>query len=92
MRAGAPVRELAGRLTDADIAAHLYTAGRTDPYLIIRTSGERRLSGSLLWQSTRSLLHFCDRTGPASVGSTCCAPCAPTPIGARKESDDNRCR
>ncbi len=39
---------------------HLYTAGRPDPDLIIRTSGERRLSGFLLWQSVHSELHFCD--------------------------------
>jgi short-chain Z-isoprenyl diphosphate synthase len=63
-RAGATARELAGRLTDADIAAHLYTAGRADPDLIIRTSGERRLSGFLIWQSTRSELHFCDSYWP----------------------------
>ncbi|MHA6622885.1 polyprenyl diphosphate synthase [Pseudonocardia sp. DLS-67] len=63
-RAGATARELAGRLTDADIAAHLYTAGRADPDLIIRTSGERRLSGFLIWQSTRSELHFCDSFWP----------------------------
>jgi short-chain Z-isoprenyl diphosphate synthase len=63
-RAGGSVRELAERITDADIAAHLYTAGRADPDLIIRTSGERRLSGFLLWQSTRSELHFCDSYWP----------------------------
>lgn len=63
-RAGVTARELAGRLTDADIAAHLYTAGRADPDLIIRTSGERRLSGFLIWQSTRSELHFCDSFWP----------------------------
>jgi short-chain Z-isoprenyl diphosphate synthase len=63
-RAGATARDLAGRLTDADIAAHLYTTGRADPDLIIRTSGERRLSGFLIWQSTRSELHFCDSYWP----------------------------
>jgi short-chain Z-isoprenyl diphosphate synthase len=63
-QAGATARELAGRLTDADIAAHLYTAGRADPDLIIRTSGERRLSGFLIWQSTRAELHFCDSYWP----------------------------
>ncbi len=63
-RAGTTARELSERLTDADIAAHLYTAGRADPDLIIRTSGERRLSGFLIWQSTRSELHFCDSYWP----------------------------
>lgn len=63
-RSGADLRDLATRITDETIAAHLHTAGRPDPDLIIRTSGERRLSGFLLWQSTRSELHFCDVNWP----------------------------
>lgn len=42
------------------INSHLYTAGLPDPDLIIRTSGEERLSGFLLWQSAYSELYFCD--------------------------------
>ncbi len=42
------------------IEEHLYTAGIPDPDLIIRTSGEERLSGFLLWQSAYSELYFCD--------------------------------
>ena len=38
-------------LTEADIAAHLYTASLPDPDLIVRTSGETRTSNFLLWQS-----------------------------------------
>jgi short-chain Z-isoprenyl diphosphate synthase len=63
-RSGNTLRELAARVTDESIAARLYTAGRPDPDLIIRTSGERRLSGFLLWQSAHSELHFCDAHWP----------------------------
>ncbi len=38
-------------LTQEDISSHLYTKGQPEPDLIIRTSGERRHSGFLLWQS-----------------------------------------
>jgi len=43
---------------------NLYTAGLADPNLIIRTSGEERLSGFLLWQSSYSELYFCDSLWP----------------------------
>jgi len=43
---------------------NLYTAGLEDPHLIIRTSGEERLSGFLLWQSSYSELYFCDSLWP----------------------------
>ncbi len=46
------------------IAAHLYTTGTPDPDLIIRTSGEIRLSGFLLWQSAHSEFYFCDPYWP----------------------------
>ncbi|MEU7002180.1 polyprenyl diphosphate synthase [Nonomuraea sp. NPDC046570] len=60
VRQGATIEELATTITDDDIAAHLYTAGRPDPELVIRTSGEQRMSGFLLWQAAESELHFCD--------------------------------
>ncbi|MGH8910319.1 MAG: polyprenyl diphosphate synthase [Egibacteraceae bacterium] len=46
------------------IAAHLYTTGTPDPDLIIRTSGEIRLSGFLMWQSAHSEFYFCDPYWP----------------------------
>jgi short-chain Z-isoprenyl diphosphate synthase len=51
---------MAGRITAEAIAAHLYTAGEPDPDLIIRTSGEVRLSGFLPWQGAHSELYFTD--------------------------------
>ncbi|WP_190021192.1 polyprenyl diphosphate synthase [Streptomyces hiroshimensis] len=47
------------------IAEHLYTRHQADPDLIIRTSGEHRLSGFLLWQTACSEFHFCDVPWPA---------------------------
>jgi short-chain Z-isoprenyl diphosphate synthase len=51
---------MAERITPEAIAAHLYTAGEPDPDLIIRTSGEVRLSGFLPWQGAHSELYFTD--------------------------------
>jgi len=59
------VADLAASLTAEDIASHLYTCGIPDPDLIIRTSGEVRLSGFLLWQSAYSEFYFCDALWPA---------------------------
>lgn len=47
-------------ITEETISEHLYTRGLPDPDLIIRTSGEERLSGFLLWQSAYSELYFAD--------------------------------
>lgn len=57
--------ELAESITIEDITSHLYTNGIPDPDLIIRTSGEIRLSGFLLWQSAYSEFYFCDALWPA---------------------------
>ncbi|MDP2812665.1 MAG: polyprenyl diphosphate synthase, partial [bacterium] len=46
------------------IANNLYTAGLPDPDLIIRTSGEQRLSSFLTWQSVYSELYFTDKHWP----------------------------
>jgi short-chain Z-isoprenyl diphosphate synthase len=51
---------IAERITPEAIASHLYTAGEPDPDLIIRTSGEVRLSGFLPWQGAHSELYFTD--------------------------------
>jgi short-chain Z-isoprenyl diphosphate synthase len=58
--AGTTIEELAEVLDVDHIAAHLYTRGQPDPDLLIRTSGEQRLSGFLLWQSANSEFYFCD--------------------------------
>ncbi len=51
-------------ITEADIAAHLYTAGQPDPDLIIRPSGEHRTSNFLLWQSAYAEYVFTDVLWP----------------------------
>jgi short-chain Z-isoprenyl diphosphate synthase len=63
--AGVSMADLAADLTADDISAHLYTVGRPDPDLVIRTSGEQRLSNFLLWQSAYSELYFCEAYWPA---------------------------
>lgn len=62
---GGNLKELAARLTMEDITRHLYTAGQPDPDLVIRTSGEQRMSNFLLWQSAYSELYFCEAYWPA---------------------------
>ena len=51
-------------ITEATIAAELYTAGVPDPDIVIRTSGERRFSNFLVWQSAYSELAFVDCNWP----------------------------
>lgn len=51
-------------ITEERLAAELYTAGQPDPDLIIRTSGEMRLSGYLLWQSAYSEFAFPETLWP----------------------------
>ena len=62
---GIPAGEIASHVSSATLEAHLYTAGRPDPDLIIRTSGELRLSGFLPWQSAHSEFYFTDVYWPA---------------------------
>jgi short-chain Z-isoprenyl diphosphate synthase len=62
---GVPPMEMADRISEEALAANLYTAGEPDPDLIIRTSGEVRLSGFLPWQGAHSELYFTDVYWPA---------------------------
>ena len=62
---GRGLAEAITAVTPDAIARHLYTAGLPDPDLIIRTSGEIRLSGFLLWQSAHSEYYFTDVHWPA---------------------------
>jgi short-chain Z-isoprenyl diphosphate synthase len=61
---GTSIEELAESLEVEHIAEHLYTKGQPDPDLVIRTSGEQRLSGFLLWQSAHSEFYFCEAYWP----------------------------
>ena len=61
---GGTLEELAEIIDVDHIAEHLYTKGQPDPDLVIRTSGEQRLGGFLLWQSVHSEFYFCDALWP----------------------------
>jgi short-chain Z-isoprenyl diphosphate synthase len=61
---GMTLEELATVIDVEHIAEHLYTKGQPDPDLVIRTSGEQRLGGFLLWQSAKSEFYFCEAYWP----------------------------
>ncbi|GAB6858652.1 isoprenyl transferase [Microbacterium xylanilyticum] len=61
---GGTMEDLAAHLTPEMIGEHLYTGGQPDPDLVIRTSGEQRLSDFLLWQSAHSEFYFVEALGP----------------------------
>lgn len=61
---GSSLEELADAIDIEHIAQHLYTKGQPDPDLVIRTSGEQRLGGFLLWQSAHSEFYFCEAYWP----------------------------
>nr|WP_268932242.1 isoprenyl transferase [Nocardioides okcheonensis] len=61
---GTSLEELADLIDVEHIAEHLYTKGQPDPDLVIRTSGEQRLGGFLLWQSANSEFYFCEALWP----------------------------
>ena len=52
------IRQGSTNITEADIAAHLYTANCPDPDLVVRTGGDTRTSNFLLWQSAYAEYHF----------------------------------
>jgi len=62
---GASPEDVVGGLTPEAVEKYLYTYGCPDPDLIIRTSGEIRLSGFMLWQSAFSEFYFSDAYWPA---------------------------
>ncbi|MEI6690682.1 MAG: polyprenyl diphosphate synthase [bacterium] len=67
---GSPVKErpqITGQaldLTEDVLSQYMDTAGMPDPELIIRTGGEQRLSGFMLWQSAYSEFYFTDKLMP----------------------------
>jgi short-chain Z-isoprenyl diphosphate synthase len=61
---GRSLEDLAEALTPDLIGAHLYTGGQPDPDLVIRTSGEQRLSDFMLWQAAHSEFYFVEALGP----------------------------
>ena len=61
---GTSLEEVAEAVSVEEIEAHLYTRGQPDPDLVIRTSGEQRLGGFLLWQSAKSEFYFCEAYWP----------------------------
>jgi len=61
---GGTLDALADILTPELIGDHLYTGGQPDPDLVIRTSGEQRLSDFMLWQSAHSEFYFVEALGP----------------------------
>jgi short-chain Z-isoprenyl diphosphate synthase len=62
---GRSLEEVLAGFDGRAIEPHLYTSGLPEPDLIVRTSGEVRLSGFLLWQSAYSEFYFCDTHWPA---------------------------
>jgi short-chain Z-isoprenyl diphosphate synthase len=61
---GKNLDEAMTELDAEEISHYLYTAGQPDPELLIRTSGEQRLGGFLLWQSAHSEFYFCEAYWP----------------------------
>lgn len=61
---GMTPQEIADTVCDEEIEAHLYTRGQPDPDLVIRTSGEQRLSGFMPWQTVHSEYYFCEAYWP----------------------------
>lgn len=61
---GGTLDALAEILTPELIGEHLYTSGQPDPDLVIRTSGEQRISDFMIWQSAHSEFYFVEALGP----------------------------
>lgn len=65
VESGVPTDQIADQITSEALAKHMYSADLPDPDLLIRTSGEARLSGFLLWQSAYAEFVFVDVFWPA---------------------------
>jgi short-chain Z-isoprenyl diphosphate synthase len=61
---GTSIEELAEILDVEHISDYIYTKGQPDPDLVIRTSGEQRISGFLMWQSAHTEFYFCEAYWP----------------------------
>lgn len=57
---GVPAEEIADHIDAAALGSYMYTPDLPDPDLVIRTSGETRLSGFLLWQAAYAEFSFVD--------------------------------
>jgi short-chain Z-isoprenyl diphosphate synthase len=64
LKRGETLAEAARNVSPDAIARYLYLTAAPEPDLIIRTSGEIRLSGFLLWQSATSEFYFCEALWP----------------------------
>ena len=65
LKEGRALAEVIDLVTPEAVGRHIYSPDLPDPDLIIRTSGEIRLSGFLLWQSTTSEFYFSEVNWPA---------------------------
>lgn len=63
-KSGHTLEQAKENLASEGISKFLYTAGQPDPELLIRTSGEQRLGGFMLWQSAKSEFYFCEAYWP----------------------------
>ena len=63
-KAGCTLEQVAREVTIDDITDHMYTKGQPDPDLIIRTSGEQRMSGFMIWQAVHTELYFAETYWP----------------------------
>ena len=59
-----PAEATSGADVEGLLGRYLSTAGQPDPDLVIRTSGERRLSGFMTWQAAQAELYFTDTAWP----------------------------
>jgi short-chain Z-isoprenyl diphosphate synthase len=63
-KSGGDLDSLADNISVEGIASHLYTGGQPDLDLVVRTSGEQRLSDFMIWQSAHSEFYFVEALGP----------------------------